>query len=504
MGPEPDPVGALSPPVAGLAGVERAEFDTQRLVLEEVVHAGAAEALRRWMVLEDGQRHLAVIAADPQTPGGVRELSAGMLVRAVLEDKEPAPGQPQLTVLLSEWLYLRNARAPQGLELGWVTAAAAWALHMRDFTPFPPPGIVARALASSGEQGLATEALIEESAASVCNLLARAQLPYRSRDELVADWRTLDAMAANVPVLAESTLWLLDEMALRDVHAQQLRAILEPDITDHLTDRLTSTRLGDQRGYPPLDPQRTALLQQARQAVRAYTAAAHGGQPRAAQQLLDAFPVPARALEVPGPAAAWREVSSTAQQAAGRLADQRALAFEETSASYLADPELLNATRGYLDTRQAQLQVVHDALGRLNDGPAPVPGLLPAELADAAAGLSVLRVTEAFGTTARARQALDGQIAYQKQRPASPPWRLPRDLEVVRLQTVRDRLDQLPGESPALDERDIHQRVRAVMTRTTPAAPAVSLPPLRRPAAADPRHSHPHQLTSLPTPGLQP
>ncbi|MFE7895623.1 hypothetical protein [Streptomyces sp. NPDC057412] len=58
--------------------------------------------------------------------------------------------------------------------------------------------------------------------------------------------------------------WLLDQIALRDAHAQQLRAVLEPDLTDYARDRRADgTLLGT---APVLDEARAAHLAQARDA----------------------------------------------------------------------------------------------------------------------------------------------------------------------------------------------------------------------------------------------
>jgi hypothetical protein len=61
--------------------------------------------------------------------------------------------------------------------------------------------------------------------------------PYRPRAELVDDWHTAENLAADIPALRERADWLLDQIALRDAGAQQLRTVLEPDITDYQRDQ---------------------------------------------------------------------------------------------------------------------------------------------------------------------------------------------------------------------------------------------------------------------------
>jgi hypothetical protein len=110
-----------------------------------------------------------------------------------------------------------------------------------------------------------------------------------------------------------------------------------------------------------LDAPRTAHLAQARDTVRAYTAAAHSGREQEAQQLLDAFPIPARTLATSGPAATWRDHSGTAAEAVAALAAQRAATTAEDGTDYFADPELLHAEASYLAAREGQLDLMHDA-----------------------------------------------------------------------------------------------------------------------------------------------
>ncbi|WP_256098645.1 hypothetical protein [Streptomyces agglomeratus] len=272
----------------------------------------------------------------------------------------------------------------------------------------------------------------------------------------------MESLAADVPALTGMADWLLDQIALRDAHAQQLRAVLEPDITDHLRDRRTD-------GYllgvtvPALDAQRTAHLNQARETVRAYTAAAHSGREREAQQLLDAFPIPARSLNTSGPAAAWRRNSATAQDAVEALAAQRAATTTENSADYFADPDLLHAETSYLAAREGQLHLMHDALGRLAY-PAPAPRDLPEELAPVAAAQTQRRVIEAFGTLDRAAQVLDGLISYQLQQPVPAHRRATTGAETDLLTTARDALGYTVAGAP-LDEEHIRARLQEALAR---------------------------------------
>ncbi|MFI5689108.1 hypothetical protein [Streptomyces sp. NPDC051636] len=287
---------------------------------------------------------------------------------------------------------------------------------------------------------------------------------YRSRTELVDDWHAVESLAADVPALRELADWLLDQVALRDANAQQLRAVLEPDITDYLLDRRGD---GHQPGIaaPALDEARTAHLAQARDTVRKYTAAAYSGRETEAQRLLDAFPVPGRCVQASGPATAWRQDSGTAQEAVGALQAQRATATAQDSTVYFADPELLHAKNSYLAAREGQLHLMHDALGRLAHL-VPAPRELPAELAAVATGQTQRRVIEAFGTTDRARHVLDGQISYQLSRPVPARLRAAASAEGDLLTRVRGALDQLTDPGAPLDAEAIRARTQQAMARS--------------------------------------
>ncbi|WP_256098665.1 hypothetical protein [Streptomyces agglomeratus] len=276
----------------------------------------------------------------------------------------------------------------------------------------------------------------------------------------------MESLAADVPALTGMADWLLDQIALRDAHAQQLRAVLEPDITDHLRDRRTD-------GYllgvtvPALDAQRTAHLNQARETVRAYTAAAHSGREREAQQLLDAFPIPARSLKTSGPAAAWRRNSATAQDAVEALAAQRAATTAENSADYFADPDLLHAETSYLAAREGQLHLMHDALGRLAY-PAPAPVTCPRS-SPRSRPRRPSAVSSRFRHPRRAAQVLDGLISYQLQQPVPAHRRATTGAETDLLTTARDALGHTVAGAP-LDEEHIRARLQEALARS--AAPA--------------------------------
>ncbi|MEU0853104.1 hypothetical protein ABZ387_34965 [Streptomyces flaveolus] len=304
---------------------------------------------------------------------------------------------------------------------------------------------------------------------NVTALLDRLENPYRSHGELVDDWHTLQALAADVPAYTETADWLLDQIALRDASAQQLRAVLEPDITDH-QHQATSPHTP----APALDEQHAAHLAQAHATVRAYTAASYSGRPQEARRIRDAFPAPARALTSSGPATAWRRASTTAQRAVEALAEQRAATLDD-DADHLADPRLLHARIAYLSARLGQVHALHDALGRLAF-PTEPPATLPEGLTAVAAAQTERRLIEAFGTLDRAAQALDGQITYQRQHGPDASG-----TEADLLTTARTALDRYTTMVVPLDENEIRARLKQAMARPAPqpdpapAGPAPSL-----------------------------
>ncbi|WP_440581222.1 hypothetical protein [Streptomyces sp. PT19] len=465
QGSEPADWAETEAPRVGETGIARPGADLTRIALQEVIH-GPQETLRRWLQLDDGARHLAIITAEP---GGLREHTPGKLAAELMRD--PATDEARLTDLLAGWFYRRNAEAPQGLELGWITAAAAWTCHLRALAAYPPPSVLARSLERAGEHDEATADLVVNTVLQIANLLDRLERT-RSRAELIEDWRAVESLAADVPALKGMADWLLDQIALRDAAAQQLRAVLEPDLTDYLYDRRANGSLQTVT-VPVLDAPRAAHLAQARETVRDYTAAAHSGREQEAQQLLDAFPVPARALSTSGPAAAWRHHSATAADAVDALAARRAAATTEDSSDLLTDPERLHAETSYLAAREGQLHLMHDALGRLAF-PAPPPGGLPEELVPVAAAQTHLRVIEVYGTVERAAQALDGQIHYQLQQPVPARRRASTGAETDLLTRARDALEHTAATSVPLDEEHIRARLQAAMAR--PAVPEVPAP----------------------------
>ncbi|MFH9044327.1 hypothetical protein ACH4FA_34025 [Streptomyces sp. NPDC017966] len=384
---------------------------------------------------------------------------------------DPASDEARLTEQLASWFYRRNAEAQQGLELGWIAAAAAWTCHMRALASCPPPSVLTPSLERAGERDEPTADLVVTTGLRIVELIDRLELPHRTRTELIEDWHAVESLAADVPALAPMADWLLDQIALRDAHAQQLRAVLEPDLTDYLRDRRADGALLGTA--PVLDEARTAHLAQARDTVRAYTAAAHSGHESAAQQLLDAFPIPARALSTSGPAAAWRENSATAADAVEDLAAQRAATGAEDSTDYFADPELLHAKTSYLAAREGQLHLMHDALGRLAF-PAPVPRDLPKALAPIAAAQTQRRVIEAYGTLERAAETLDGQLHYQLQQPIPTHRRTTTGTESDLLNRALDALEHTRAADVPFDEEDIRARLQEAMAR--PAAPAAAGP----------------------------
>ncbi|MFE5219318.1 MULTISPECIES: hypothetical protein [unclassified Streptomyces] len=457
-------------PAVGRTGADRPGGDPSRLVLQEITH-GRSETLRRWLELEGDSTDepLAIIGT---ADGRLREYTPGELVAHQL--RAPGNDDVQLTRELADWVYRRQAQAPQGLEFGWTAAAAAWSWYMRDAAVALPHSVLARSLALAGEDD-AVEELMVATTLTLAGLYDHLEhgSGHHSRAGFVDDWHAIEALAADVPELREPAGWLLDQIALRDASAQQLRAVLEPDITDYLHDRTLSDQHPD-AAPPRLDGPRTAHLAQAREAVRAYTAAAYSGRDTEAQQLLDAFPVPARALHVSGPARTWREQSATARQAVHTVTALRATATAtaaagaESGADPLPDPERLHAKSAYLAARDAQLQLQHDALGRLA-APTPLPYGLPEELHEVAAHGMQRRLAEAFGSPERARQVIEGRITYHHQQSVAGGQR-ESAAEAALLQAARATLDVQPVR-PAyalLDEQLIARRVDRIMSAPVP------------------------------------
>ncbi|MER6847019.1 hypothetical protein AB0A81_26430 [Streptomyces flaveolus] len=473
------------PPRLGETGIARPGFDPARITVQEVTY-GREEALTRWLDLDTGARPLAIVTTSPD---GLHEHTPGELaVTRLLHTAD----DPWLTRQLADWLHRRSSTAPQGVDAGWSAATAAWACHMRALSDYPPPSIVSLALEAAG-QDASTAELIAATGQNVTALLDRLERPHRPHHELVDDWHTLQALAADVPAYTGTADWLLDQIALRDAFAQRLRAVLEPDLTDHLHHQAASP----QAPARALDEQRAAHLAQAHATVRAYTAAAYSGRPQEARRIRDAFPAPARALTASGPATAWRRASTTAQRAVEALAEQRAATLED-DADYLADPRLLHAHIAYLSARHGQLHALHDALGRLAF-PTEPPATLPADVVPVAAAQTERRIIEAFGTPDRAAQALDGQITYQRQHGPDAPG-----TEADLLTTARTALDRLTTTVVPLDENEIRARLKQAMARPAPQPDPAPAGPAPDAPAARAAHHDPHAQAQTAGPAAAP
>jgi hypothetical protein len=471
------------PPALGKTGIDRPGADLERVTVQEVAR-GQRDTLRRWLQLDDGTRHLAIIGADGD---GLREYTPGDLTEPLM--RPPAAADEELAELLASWLHKRSAEAPPHQELGWVAAAAAWCYHMGTFSSHPPLPVLSSALARAGELDEATRTLVISTGWKMADLLELLERPFRPRAELAEDWATMNSLSRAVPALKASADWLLDQLALRDPQAQQLRAVLEPDLSDHQRDLRADGALP--AAAPALDAPRAAHMAQARATVRAYTAAVYSGHEQEAKQLLDTFPIPARALSTSGPAATWRQHSATAQDAVETLGAQREAITAEDSTDLFADPELLHAATSYLAAREGQLHLVHDALGRLAF-PTPPPRDVPEALAPVAAAQTLRRVIEAFGTLERATQALDGQLQYQLQQPVPATTGTETDL----LTRARSALERLVPAGVPLDEQHIRARLEAMGRRTAPDGRGPS-----KPTAHDEAHIQALAASPL-TPGV--
>ncbi|MFD8376975.1 hypothetical protein ACFV2Z_40565, partial [Streptomyces sp. NPDC059688] len=255
-GPDNDPLRWMTAPApaVGRTGADRPGGDPSRLVLQEITH-GRSETLRRWLELEGDSTDepLAIIGT---ADGRLREYTPGELVAHQL--RAPGNDDVQLTRELADWVYRSQAQAPQGLELGWTAAAAAWSWYMRDASVAMPPSVLTRSLALAGEEDDTVGELMVATTLTLAGLYDRLELGHHDgRAGFVDDWQAIDALAADVPELREPAGWLLDQIALRDASAQQLRAVLEPDITDYLHDRTLSDQQPD-AAPPRLDGPRTS------------------------------------------------------------------------------------------------------------------------------------------------------------------------------------------------------------------------------------------------------
>ncbi|MEU9420168.1 hypothetical protein [Streptomyces sp. NPDC048272] len=472
-------------PVVGETGLAGAASSGEGTVVRQVCR-GRHEALLQWLKLDDGHRQLALVTADQGTPV---ERTPGELAAGLLQD--PTYAEAELVQAMSRWLAHRSGPAPQGLQAGWSTAAAAWTCHMRALSSVPPASVLAQARAHTGDDGPATEELVLGTGMKLADLIDRMDGPHRTRADLVADWRTVQPLAAAVPGLKAGADWLLDQIALRDARSQQLRAVLEPDISDHLRDRRTDDSVLHP-SVPALDPVRAAQLAQARRTVRCYTATFYSGRTPEAELLLNAFPAPARSLQASAPALAWRQRSATARDALDAVMKRRTASSAEDDTAYFADPERLHAESAYLAAVHGRLDLVHDALGRLSAS-APLPEDVPEDLHELAAQMPVRRLADAFGSRDRAVAALNGQIAYLQQEPTPTYRRKSTPGELALLRAVRDTVafgTPPTGERllAGLDEDAIRRRVEQI--RAAPAEEPGGTPP------PPSRHEQGHRLAA--------
>ncbi|MFJ5220513.1 hypothetical protein ACIP98_38260 [Streptomyces sp. NPDC088354] len=426
-------------------------------------------ALRRWTELDDGRGQLVLLARGPG--GGLREYTPGELATYVADEHEA-----QLHDLLGEWLA-RRAAAANRPEDRWPAAAAAWALHWRELNDsLPGPVLDAVVAAAEFPEGNVAARLATD-AGRLALIFERLELP-RGRAQYIEDWLQLDYLTEDVPVLRATAEVLLDQVALHDHRAQRLRAALEPDVSDHREDVAHAMRTG--AAVPVLDEQRTAQLLLARQAVRELTAALHTGRDGFADRVMETFPVPPRLIGASWGAQMWRDASPAAQTAVAQVREQREAVFAQDS-DLPREPELMQASRTYLEARGAMLHILHDVLGRLTH--LPGPGVLPEQLAEIGTAQASARITQAFGTLDRARQFLAGQIAYLQQEPVPPHRAQWTPGEIERLTAAQDALDQL---DPYAAHADTIRRRAQALTRTAPAPPAaapVAGPATTRPAA---------------------
>src|SRR5689334_10352077 len=98
-------------PAVGRTGADRPGGDLSRLVLQEITH-GQSETLRRWLELEgdSSDEPLAIVGTSD---GRLREYTPGELVAHQL--RAPAHDDVLLTRELADWVFRRQAQAPQGL-----------------------------------------------------------------------------------------------------------------------------------------------------------------------------------------------------------------------------------------------------------------------------------------------------------------------------------------------------------------------------------------------------
>ncbi|WP_328787062.1 hypothetical protein [Streptomyces sp. NBC_00273] len=128
---------------------------------------------------------------------------------------------------------------------------------------YPPPTVLAQSLEGAGEQGEAPADLVVSTGLRIVDLLDlldlldRLERAYRPRTELIEDRYAVESLSADVPALTKTADWLLGQSSLREAPSQQLRAVLEPDITDYLRDLRSDGALLDVT-VPALDAPRRA------------------------------------------------------------------------------------------------------------------------------------------------------------------------------------------------------------------------------------------------------
>jgi hypothetical protein len=121
--------------------------------------------------------------SSPSSSDGLTEHPPGDLAAGLLLDA--SADEVQLTGRLADCFYRRHAEAAQGLEPGWMAAAAAWACHLRALAPYPPLSVLALSLQRAGDLDEATADLVADTSLRVADVLDRLQSPHRQRADLV-------------------------------------------------------------------------------------------------------------------------------------------------------------------------------------------------------------------------------------------------------------------------------------------------------------------------------
>lgn len=156
---------------------------------------------------------------------------------------------------------------------------------------YPPPTVLAQSLEGAGEQGEAPADLVVSTGLRIVDLLDlldlldRLERAYRPRTELIEDRYAVESLSADVPVLTKTADWLLGQISLQEAPSQQLR--LSSSRTSPTTCATCDPTAHCWASPSPPSTHRAAHLTQAREAVRADSAAAHAGREQEAQQLQD-------------------------------------------------------------------------------------------------------------------------------------------------------------------------------------------------------------------------